>query len=42
MQAAVLVVEPVQLLNQQIAPVRRRAHQGLHLQHRRRHQLGVP
>ena len=35
MQAAVLVVEPVQLLNQQIAPVRRRAHQSLHLQHRR-------
>ena len=35
MQAAVLVVEPVQLLDQQVSPVRRRAHQCPHLQHRR-------
>ena len=33
MQAAVLVVEPVQLLDQQVSPVRGRTHQGLHLQH---------
>jgi len=30
-QAAVGVVEPVQVLDQQVAPVRRGAHQGSHL-----------